>query len=76
MQYKEGCICSMRRRLCSVKRECMRRESVQYQEGHICSMSRENIAVPGLSDLQYGKQVVKCKERVYNIRRPTSAIGR
>ena len=40
------------------------------------AVSGEKFAAPGGSHLQYKKKVVQCEERVYSIRRATSAVGR
>ena len=69
MQHQEGCICSTRRRLCSVKCTvsesliCSTRtgcvvgeESLQYQECNICNTLRESV--------QYQEKFVHCEENI------------
>ena len=41
---------------------------LEYQE--------RKCAVAGGSDLQYNKKAVHCEEKVYSIRKATSAVGR
>ena len=81
MQYQESCICSTRRRLCSVKctvseslicsrkTGCVvREESLQYQECNICNTLRES--VPHQEKFVHCEEnIVQCEEKVYSIKR-------
>ena len=80
MQNQQGCICSTRRRLCSVKCTvsesliCSRKtgcvvgeESLQYQECNICNTLRESVQYQ--EKFVHGKEnVLRCEEKVYSIR--------
>ena len=75
---------------CAVRRECTALEGLHLQhKDRVCAMMRKSAvsgmshlqyeqrkcAVPGGSNLQYEEKVVHCEERVYRIRKATSAVG-
>ena len=81
MQHQEGCICSTRRRLCSVKctvsesHICSTKtgyvvgeESLQYQECNSCNTLRESVQYQE-TFVHCKENVLQCEEKVYSIRR-------
>ena len=90
MQYQEGSICSMRRRLCSAKRECTVSEALHLQwEDRVSDLRRKfalstishlqfegrKCAVQLLSHLQHKDKVVQCEEQVCGTTTATSAVA-
>ena len=80
MHYQEGRICSMSRRLCSVRRECTILEGLHLQwEDRVCCVIRKS-ALSGMSQFhyeerkcagshrQYKQKLVQCEERVCSVR--------
>ena len=78
MQHQEGCICSARRRLCSVQVVQYQRTSFavgrqgvwleKYQECNICNTLRESVQYQE-KFVQCEENIVQCEEKVYSIRR-------
>ena len=81
MQHQESCICSTRRRLCSVKctvsenlicsrkTGCVvREESLQYQECNICNTLRASVQHQE-KFVHCEENIVQCEEKVYSNRR-------